>query len=272
MIEDAAGGDYGLPVSVSFHDGQTTQSINFTATNDDVDDDSGQVIVRFDTSLPDNVTAGNETTVRITDDDQRGVSVTPAMLTVDEGLSDSYDVVLTSRTHRRRQRGDHGRQPTPTSRSVPRRSRSPRPTGARRRPSRSRPRPTTWTPRTTRGPSPTPSAAATTIRSSVSAPSPSPSMTMKSVSASNARHTRSRKAATPSRSRSVSAPPPSRGSRSTWSRPTRATPPRTTTPLCPAASRSPGDTEQSFGFSALADTEDDDGESVLLGFDPLPRA
>ena len=83
-------------MSVTFNDGQTTQSINFTATNDDVDDDNGQVIVRFDTSLPDNVAAGNETTVRITDDDQRGVSVTPAMLTVDEGLSDSYDVVLTS--------------------------------------------------------------------------------------------------------------------------------------------------------------------------------
>ena len=98
MIEDAAGGDYGLPVSVSFDAGQTKQSINFTATNDDVDDDSGQVIVRFGTSLPDNVAAGNETTVRITDDDQRGVSVTPAMLTVDEGFSDSdgYDVVLTS--------------------------------------------------------------------------------------------------------------------------------------------------------------------------------
>ena len=97
--EDAAEGDYGLPVSVTFNDGQTTESINFTATNDDVDDDSRQVIVRFGTSSLDNVAAGNETTVRITDDDQRGVSVTPAMLTVDEGLSDSYDVVLTSRTH-----------------------------------------------------------------------------------------------------------------------------------------------------------------------------
>ena len=32
----------------------------------------------------------------------------------------------------------------------------------------------------------------------------------------------------------------------------------------------PGETEQSFGFSALADTEADDGESVLLEFDPLP--
>ena len=95
-IEDAAEGDYGLPGSVTFNDGQTTESINFTATNDDVDDDSGQVIVRFDTSSLDNVAAGNETTVRITDDDQRGVSVTPAILTVDEGFSDSYDVVLTS--------------------------------------------------------------------------------------------------------------------------------------------------------------------------------
>ena len=61
-----------------------------------MDDDSGQVIVRFDTSSLDNVSAGNETTVRITDDDTRGVTVTPTVLTVDEGLSDSYDVVLTS--------------------------------------------------------------------------------------------------------------------------------------------------------------------------------
>ena len=94
--EDAAAGDYGLPEDVTFNDGQTTQSINFTATDDDVDDDSGQVIVRFDTSSLDNVAAGNETTVRITDDDTRGVTVTPTVLTVDEGGSDSYDVVLTS--------------------------------------------------------------------------------------------------------------------------------------------------------------------------------
>ena len=95
-IEDAAGGNYGLPGSVTFNDGQTTESINFTATNDDVDDDSGQVIVRFGTSLPDNVAPGNPATVRITDDDQRGVTVTPTVLTVDEGGSDNYDVVLTS--------------------------------------------------------------------------------------------------------------------------------------------------------------------------------
>ena len=94
--EDAAEGDYGLPGSVRFDAGETTKSINFTATNDDVDDDSGQVIVRFGTSLPDNVSAGNPATVWITDDDQRGVGVTPAILTVDEGFSDSYDVVLTS--------------------------------------------------------------------------------------------------------------------------------------------------------------------------------
>ena len=95
-IEDAAGGDYGLPEDVMFSAGQTTQGINFTATNDDVDDDSGHVIVRFDTSSLDNVAAGNETTVRITDNDTRGVTVTPTVLTVDEGFSDSYDVVLTS--------------------------------------------------------------------------------------------------------------------------------------------------------------------------------
>ena len=95
-IEDAEGGRWGLPANVTFNAGQTKQSIKFTATDDDVDNDSGQVIVRFDTSLLDNVAAGNQTTVRITDNDQRGVTVTPAVLTVDEGGSDSYDVVLTS--------------------------------------------------------------------------------------------------------------------------------------------------------------------------------
>ena len=94
--EDAAVGRYGLPEDVMFTAGQTTKSINFTATNDDVDDDSRQVIVRFGTSLPDNVAPGNPATVRITDNDTRGVTVSAAVLTVDEGLSDSYDVVLTS--------------------------------------------------------------------------------------------------------------------------------------------------------------------------------
>ena len=74
-------------MDVTFNDGETMKSINFTATNDDVDDDNGRVIVRFNTLLLDNVAAGNETTVRITDDDTRGVSVTPAILTVDEGLA-----------------------------------------------------------------------------------------------------------------------------------------------------------------------------------------
>ena len=95
-IEDAEGERWGLPVDVTFNDGETRKSINFTATDDDVDDDNGRVIVRFDTSSLDNVGAGNETTVRITDDDTRGVSVTPTVLTVDEGGSDNYDVVLTS--------------------------------------------------------------------------------------------------------------------------------------------------------------------------------
>ena len=93
---DSAVGNYGLPVNVTFSEGVTKQSIDFTATNDDVDDDDGHVIVRFDTLLPDNVTAGEKTTVNITDDDQRGVSVTATTLTVDEGISESYEVVLDS--------------------------------------------------------------------------------------------------------------------------------------------------------------------------------
>ncbi len=94
--EDVASGNYILPGNVTFNAGQTRQGIDFTATDDDVDDDSRQVIVRFDTSSLDNVAAGNPATVRITDDDTRGVTVSAAVLTVDEGLSDSYDVVLTS--------------------------------------------------------------------------------------------------------------------------------------------------------------------------------
>ena len=119
-IEDAAGGNYGLPGSVTFNDGQTTQSINFTATNDDVDDDSGQVIVRFGTSLPDNVAPGNprrpsasRTTI------SEASRVTPASPHGRRGRQ------------RQLRRGAHqsnrpttspwrsGRQPAPTSRSVP---------------------------------------------------------------------------------------------------------------------------------------------------------
>ena len=95
-IEDAAGGDYGLPDSVTFNDGETTKSINFTATDDAVDDDSGHVIVGFDVSLLQNIMAGNQTTVRITDYDGRGVMVSPDALTVAEGGSASYEVALTS--------------------------------------------------------------------------------------------------------------------------------------------------------------------------------
>ena len=38
----AVGGRYGLPENVTFNDGETRKSINFTATNDDVADDSRQ--------------------------------------------------------------------------------------------------------------------------------------------------------------------------------------------------------------------------------------
>ena len=230
-IEDAAGGDYDLPGSITFTAGETTQSINFTATDDDVDDDSGRVIVRFNTAALDDVSAGNETTVRITDDDQRGVSVTPAALTVDEDSSESYEVVLTSQ---------------PTS-DVTVEITAPANTDITVTETSLLFTTFDWS-------SPqlvTVSAAADdldaeddtgTITHAVSGgdygrsgptPSPSPSMTMKSASASNARHTRSRKAATPSPSRSVSTPPPSSRLPSTCSRPSRMAPPRTTIPPCP---------------------------------------
>ena len=175
--EDAASGNFGLPVSVTFNAGQATQSINFTATDDDVDDDNGHVIVRFDASSLDTVSAGNQTTVRITDDDQRGVSVTPTVLTVGEGSSGSYEVVLTSQPT-----GDATVEITvPAGSDI-----SVNPTELTFTASDwSSPRPVTVSAAADdldseddTGPSPTPSAAATTVRSAPT-PSPSRSMTMK---------------------------------------------------------------------------------------------
>ena len=89
--------DYsGEPGSVTFNSGETEQSITFTATDDDVDDDGDLVKLGFGSSLPDGVSAGstNEATVNIRDDDIAGVTVNPTGLSIDEGGSATYTVVL----------------------------------------------------------------------------------------------------------------------------------------------------------------------------------
>ena len=91
--------DYsGVPPSVTFNTGQMSQTITFTATQDDVDDDGESVKLAIGTTLPSGVSLGatNETTVSITDDDGAGVSVSESSLTIAEGSSGTYTIVLES--------------------------------------------------------------------------------------------------------------------------------------------------------------------------------
>ena len=90
--------DYsGVPTSVTFNTGDMSQTITFTAAQDDVDDDGESVLLGFGT-LPPAVSLGTTTqaTVSITDDDGAGVSVSEASLTIAEGSSGTYTIVLDS--------------------------------------------------------------------------------------------------------------------------------------------------------------------------------
>ena len=89
--------DYTVPSSVTFNTGQMSQTITFEAIQDDVDDDDESVRLRFGT-LPPSVSLGTTTqaTVSITDDDGAGVSVSESSLTIAEGSSGRYTIVLDS--------------------------------------------------------------------------------------------------------------------------------------------------------------------------------
>ena len=76
--DGASNGDYsGVPASVTFNNGDTSESFTFTATDDTVDDDGESVLLTFG-AMPDGVSAGTptETTVTITDDDAAAGKVT----------------------------------------------------------------------------------------------------------------------------------------------------------------------------------------------------
>ena len=66
----ASSADYTVPASVTFASGDTSKTVTFSATPDNVDDDDERVRLGFST-LPAGVTAGtpNQATVSITDDD-----------------------------------------------------------------------------------------------------------------------------------------------------------------------------------------------------------
>ena len=91
--------DYsGIPASLTFTSGETEQSFTFSAADDSIDDDGEGVKIAIGTPLPNIIKRGStdETTVSITDDDTAGVTVTPANLTVTEGRTATYTVVLDS--------------------------------------------------------------------------------------------------------------------------------------------------------------------------------
>ena len=94
--DGASGDDYsGVPARVTFNSGDTEVDITFSAASDNVDDDDESVKLTFG-SLPDGVSASGttEATVNITDDDTAGVTVNPTSLTLDEGGTATYTVVL----------------------------------------------------------------------------------------------------------------------------------------------------------------------------------
>ena len=98
---NAAAGDYEVSAeAVTFVSGETVKNVTVTAVEDAVDDDGESVTLGFDAmQLPAGVTLGSVTAavVELEDNDERGVTVTPARLTVTEGgAAESYTVVLGS--------------------------------------------------------------------------------------------------------------------------------------------------------------------------------
>ena len=92
----ASEADYsGVPPNVTFNANDTEKTFSFTAATDSVDDDGESVKLTFGT-MPTRVSEGtaNETVVSITDDDTDGVTVSETALTILEGNSDTYTVVL----------------------------------------------------------------------------------------------------------------------------------------------------------------------------------
>ena len=72
----------GVPAELTFAAGETSKSFSFTATADDVDDDGESVALSFGT-LPEGVSAGTTATLSITDDDVPSVAVSFEQATYD---------------------------------------------------------------------------------------------------------------------------------------------------------------------------------------------
>ena len=94
----ASDSDYsGVPISLTFASWEAEKTFVFTAAQDTLDDDGESVKLGLG-SLPTGVNEGDndETELFINDDDGVGITVSATALTVDEGGSTTYTVVLAS--------------------------------------------------------------------------------------------------------------------------------------------------------------------------------
>ena len=93
----AVAADYAAPAEVVFNAGEMSREATVTASDDEVDDDGESVYLTFG-DLPDGVSPGGPASavVRLTDDDDAGVTLGKTALTVAENGSASYTVELDS--------------------------------------------------------------------------------------------------------------------------------------------------------------------------------
>ena len=92
----ATDADYsGVPESITFNRGETEKTFEVVAVNDDIDDDGETIALAFGT-LPHRVNASGQSTITISDNDERGVTVSVTELAVPEGDTRTYTVVLHS--------------------------------------------------------------------------------------------------------------------------------------------------------------------------------
>lgn len=91
-------GEFSVAGHVTFEDGRTLAELEFETSGDDVDEEDEVVFLALGPELPEGVVEGDPvvTEVTIGDDDERGVSLSPATLEVGEGDSASYTVQLAS--------------------------------------------------------------------------------------------------------------------------------------------------------------------------------
>ena len=97
----ATSSDYsGVPANVVFNSGDTEKSFTFNATDDTVDDNSESVRIGFGSSLPTGVSKGStdETVVNIVDNDARSVTVSfgQATYTMAEGSTIAVKITLSA--------------------------------------------------------------------------------------------------------------------------------------------------------------------------------